>query len=443
MLALRFLGIGGGKSVSNARKSLFGAIVGIGISLVPLVIVLVVADGMIQGISSRIIELSTSHLRVADYSGVSGISDKPGAMESLASEIRAADPTGLVVNAFPEIQGIGIIIGNKGRSGATIRAVESSYFTENRSLEKLLEIVEGVPEFSGGNDAFLGKKLASDIGVSVGDKFRILTMKKNSGGNTIPRFSTFTLKAIVSSGYQELDALWVFIPFETGSTVLSKESSSSFIHVQTTDAFGDLEPLRYSLMRSLPEGFSVYTWKELNRSQFQSFATLRTLLLFIMLLILVVASVNVSSALVMLVMERRREIAILKSTGASPEGITFAFIFAGFFTGLGGVLLGLPTGIFFAIHINTLFFWMEKLINEGNTFFWIVSGAFVASDKMTLPPAIHLLDPAYYLEIIPVSLHVGELFLIASGTLVLSVLVSVLPAIHAGQEKPLDTLRKF
>lgn len=437
LLALRFLGIGVGKSVSNARKSLLGAIAGIGISLVPLVIVLVVADGMIEGISSRIIELSTSHLRVADYTGTSGMTDDPVKMENLAARIVSEDTTSLIVGANAECQGIGIVIGKNGRSGATLRSVQDVYFSPNSRVRAYLEASEGTLAFTGENDAFLGKKLASDIGVSVGDTFRVLTMKTGVTGASIPRFTTFTVKAIVSSGYQELDALWVFIPFKTGFRILSGDSSSSFINVSTTNSFGNLEILRYALMRTLPEGFSVYTWKELNRSQFQLFTTTRTLLLFIMMLIVFIASVNVSSALIMLVMERRKEIAILKSTGASPSGIAFAFLFAGFLTGLGGVLAGLPVGILCAIHINGLFRAMEKILNAINGFVYIVFSASSA------PPVIHLLDPAYYLEVIPVHLRFNELFLIVSGTIILSVMVSIVPAIRAGKEKPLDTLRKF
>lgn len=194
-------------------------------------------------------------------------------------------------------------------------------------------------------------------------------------------------------------------------------------------------------MRSLPEGFEVYTWKELNRSQFQSFTTTRTLLLFIMLLIVFVASVNVSSALVMLVMERRQEIAILKSTGATPSGITISFLLAGFLTGLGGIVTGIPAGIFCAIHINGIFSLMEQGINALNRLGYIVAAGFGSSASM--PAQIHLLDPAFYLEVIPVHLQRNEIFLIAAGTLVLSVVVSVFPAYRAGQEKPLDTMRKF
>lgn len=438
LLALRFLGIGAGKSVSNARRSLYGAIAGIGISLVPLVIVLVVSDGMIEGISSRLIELSSSHLRVVDYSGTAEISGDGDGMKRLAARLGGKDLAGTVTGAVAERQGIGIVVGPKGRSGGTIRAVEPSFFADDSAVRSLVSVSSGALDFASGNEAFIGKKLAADIGVTVGDTFRVITMRTVPGGQTFPRFTTFRVKAIISSGYQELDALWVFIPYDTGCKVLSDESSYSFVNVRVADPFGKIERARQQIMREVPDGFAVYTWKEMNRSQFQSFNTTRTLLLFIMLLIVFVASVNVSSALVMLVMERRREIAILKSTGTTTECVTFAFILAGFLTGLGGLVAGMPIGIFCAIHINGLFSWMERGVNAVSRFAFAVSNPAGGAG----PETIRLLDPAFYLEVIPVHLRMEELFLVAAGTLVLSVLVSLLPAVRAGREKPIDTLRK-
>ena len=435
LLSLRFLGLGSSKTQSNARKSLYGAIAGIGISLVPLIIVLVVADGMIEGISSRIIELSTAHFRVADYSNFSSKSEDPLLLQTYERFILENDPTGEIVNTAAEIQGLGIAIGKKGRSGATIRCVSSSFFDRTITTSGLLHATEGDVGSLANNEAFIVTKLASEIGVSVGDTFRLLTMKEGVNNTGLPKFTNVRVKAIIPSGYQELDALWVFLPFENGNKVLSSAFSSSFINVYVDSPFSNLESTKYGIMKIVPDGFNVFTWKQLNRSQFQSFNTTRTLLLFIMLLILFIASVNVSSALVMLVMERRKEIAILKSTGASPEGVTFSFILAGFFTGLGGLLVGLPTGIFCSLHINSILRFIERLINSG--------ASLIFMNKGQLPLPIKLLDPAYYLEVIPVTLNYKELLIIGTGTLLLSVLVSIIPAVRAGQERPLDTMRKY
>jgi len=269
-----------------------------------------------------------------------------------------------------------------------------------------------------------------------------LTMRRTPGGNSVPRFTPFTVSGIVSSGYQELDALWVFIPFETGVDILPGESSSTFLSITTDAPFGPIGAARDALLASLPDGFDAYTWKELNRSQFHSFTTTRTLLVFIMFLILFVAAVNISSALVMLVMERRREIAILKSVGADPSCITYAFLLSGFFTGFGGILIGMPIGLLLAVNINGVFSLLERVINAavavGQSLIVFVTGRAVA-DAGT----VHLLDPAYYLETIPVTVSLAQLFQVAAGALLLSVVVSIVPSVRAGREKPLDTLRKI
>jgi lipoprotein-releasing system permease protein len=437
-LALRFLGVGSGKSVSNARKSLYGAIAGIGISLVPLITVLVVSDGMISGISERLIELSTSHIRVTDNSGMA---DGIGSLQSLADGILENDLTGRIVYSQPERQGLALAVGKKGRGGATVRAVNPSYFTASGNPSWLFTVPEGVLALDSPDAALIGEKLASDIGVHAGDRFRILTMNVGTDGRTIPKFSTFVVRGIISSGYQELDALWVFIPLARGFSILSDDSSSTFVNVRTTDAQYGLDAVKYSLRRSLPEGLTVRTWSELNRGQLQSLNTTRTLLVFIMVLIVLIASVNVSSALVMLVMERRQEIAIMKSVGADPGGIAFAFILAGFLTGLGGVAVGMPLGILCAVNINGLFSAAETALNAIAFFSRALTGSAGKGD--ILAQRITLLDPAYYLQSIPVRLDALELVTIAVGTLCLSVLVSVLPAVRAGSERPVDTMRKY
>ena len=158
--------------------------------------------------------------------------------------------------------------------------------------------------------------------------------------------------------------------------------------------------------------------------------------MFIMFLILLAASVNVSSAMVMLIMERRKEIAILKATGAHPFFITLSFLFAGLFTGVAGLCIGLTGGILAALHINELFVAFEQAINAGQTAFYYMLG------KTGSPETIRLLAPEYYLEYIPISLNMTELYIIAAGTLILSVIVCLLPAVYAGKEKPLDSMRK-
>lgn len=440
-MAFRFLGIGSGKTVSNARKSLFGAVLGIGISIIPLIVVLVVSDGMIQGITSRTIELGTGHLQVINMRSISSYKNAE-TEKNVRSLILEFDEGNFVENAWIERQGNGLVIGKSGRSGGAIRAVEPEFFTQNIRALNLIKVISGSLEFENNKSAILGTAIAEKLGLKVGDTCRIITISKNEKGKTIPRVSSFKISGLVSSGYQELDALWVFIPLEEGLKIMPMSSSLTSIVVSTNDPFDEdkMQALQLKLNSILPETFSIYSWADLNRSAFTSFKTTKNILLFIMFLIVLVASANISSAIVMLVMERRREIAILKAAGAHPSSISLAFLLAGLLTSLGGIILGMPLGILAAIHINEIFAYAEKILNHIQNFFYTFLYGTGGTEK---PLEIHLLDPAYYLEYIPVKLNLFDLYTIAVSMLILSVVVCLIPAVRAGKEKPIEIMRKL
>ncbi len=424
--------------VSSARRSLFGAVFCIGLSLVPLVVVLVVSDGMIQGIVSRIIELSSYHMQVA-VQPKSPAAASPAAFTELAGIV--AEVSG-VESVYPERQGIALAASAAGRTGASVRALPPSAFTADTPFTELLTVTDGTLALPTARSALIGSKIAETLRLKAGDTFRLITMKTGASGKTVPRMTPFKVEGVVSCGYQELDALWVFIPFETGYSLLSDESSALQIGIQTPDAFSPDMPKTARLIEQItPAGARVLLWNELNVAQYENFASTRMLLIFIMFLIVLVASVNVSSALVMLSMERRKEIAILKSIGATTGGIVTTFLLTGFCMGLAGVLVGLPVGILCAVNVNGIISVMEKFVNILARFWYIISGAAAGSGGDFVP--VHLLDPAFYLEKIPVVLPFKELFCIAAGTILLSVIVSVIPSLRAGAEKPIDTLRKI
>ncbi len=419
---------------SNARRSLIGAMLCIGISLVPLVVVMTVANGMITGITSRIIGLSSSDLRCILYQDA----DEAQSAESLRSFAQKMRSLSLVRGAYAEMQGVGLAAGMSGRTGATIRAVEPEVFSSNHSFKELFTVESGTPDLSSPRSAVIGAKLAETLNLKAGSSFRLITTKMLPSGKMIPKITPFKVSAVVSCGYQELDALWVFIPLEAGFSILPSATSEISVGVETSNPFGkELEKTQQQVELNVPYLTQVYRWSELNESEYENFSSTRMMLLFIMLLIVLVASVNVSSALVMLVMERRKEIAILKSLGGSSEGITFSFLVTGLVTGAFGVLIGIPSGLLCAVNFNRIINFTEKTVNVCAKFMYLLRG-----DTSGTAAQIHLLDPAYYLQNVPVSIPAGQLALIGCGTLVLSLIVSSIPAIRAGREKPIDTLRK-
>jgi lipoprotein-releasing system permease protein len=181
------------------------------------------------------------------------------------------------------------------------------------------------------------------------------------------------------------------------------------------------------LSSRLPRGFATYTWFELQRSQYESYASTRQLLLFIMTLVVLVAAVNVASAVSMLAVERRRDTAILKGFGAAPGDTIGIFLTGAFLTGMVGSIVGLTAGVLTAVNVNSIIRGIESVLG----FFLRGAGG------------VKLLDPAYYLETIPVVVDWPGLALIGAGTTVCSVLAAWAPARRAGGMKPLEILRRF
>ena len=421
---------------SNARRSLFGALICIGISLVPLIMVLTVSNGMIKGITDRMIGLSSSHLQLVLYPN-SEFAENADKMREISSIIKMYDSS--VKEVYPELQGIGLASSTKGRFGASIRAMESDVFEKNPAFKNLFEVIDGTTDLDSKNSCVLGKKLAEDLGVKAGNTVRLITTKENAAGKTMPKITSLKVSGIVSSGYQELDSLWLFISLENGFKLLSSASSTPHLGIETDDAFSmNLEKTYRALKPFLASAGKLYRWNDLNSAQYENFASTQIMLIFIMMLIVLVASVNISSALVMLVMERRKELAILKSLGGSANGIALSFIITGAVTGFFGVLFGLPLGLIASVNFSPIMSAIEKVVNLFAKLMCVIS-----EGNLSAFTDVHLLDPQFYLQNIPLVIPVPQVVLIAVGTIVLSLLVSVIPAIKAGKEKPIETLRKI
>ena len=416
---------------SLARKSLFGAVLCIGLSIVPLVVVTSVTNGMIDGMTERIIGLSSSHIQAYVAAGITPVKSA----DTFIQYAKAAGQVRGVTGVYPEVEISALAAGKNGRSGIELRAVEKDIFERNQSFAKLFEVCEGSlkafinpdPE-SKRATAIIGKKMAEDLQLHAGDLFRIITTR-SVGEKIVPKLTTFTVGAVVSSGYQELDQFWVFIPLEAAYSSLSMDSANYNIMFETSNAFSpELVAIQKKLGEKLGRYANVYRWDQIHTAEFENFSSTKVMLVFVMMLIVLVATVNISSAIVMLVMERQKEIAILKSIGAKPRGITLAFLMAALCCGAGGLVLGLPVGILLTLFSNQLVGGLERLVN----IFTSLGGG----------GQVHLMDPAYYLSEIPVEIPGKQIILIAVSVLILSVLVSYIPSRKAGREKPLDILRK-
>jgi lipoprotein-releasing system permease protein len=413
-IALRYL-------LGRAREGgryLRGAAAGIALSLIPIMVTLIVSDGMIRGITDRYLELGTGHLQV--YAA-----EDPSVLEGAAGALKN---TGEFRGVWQERQGLGVLVGKGGKTGATVRAVEPSFWEDPGSL-RFLSAPSGRAGINSNREALLGEELARTLGVETGDTIRIMTLRISPEGRNIPRLSPFTVAGIVSSGYQELDSLWCIISHEAGKRVLAPELSYSYLIVKIDDPYDQAEAAAQFLAGTLGPGFRVFTWQVLQRSLYGSYETTRQILLFIMALIVAVAAVNVSSATSMLAIERQRDIAVLKAFGTGPADTSRIFLYGSLLTGLTGAFAGIVLGLALGCHINSLIHGLEALLG----FF---SGLFNGGE-------IKILDPGFYLETIPVVVDWAMVFFIGLFTVGGSVLASWIPARRAGKTTPVELLRKY
>lgn len=422
------------KETSIGRRSLFASLLCIGMSIVPLIVVITVANGMIEGMSERMIGLSTSHIEALVYYNVDAAKTAKN-LRVFAKEIKNENG---VVNAFPELDVQALAATASYRTGVQVRSVEKDIFEKNKSFKNFFKIVQGsLTDFEEGKKTILvGKKTAELLSIEVGKTLRIMSASKNANGLLVPAVQSFKVSAIISSGYQELDATWIFVPLEYGFSLVKNSMHDCKVLIETRDAFSsELVSVQRNLQKKFSRTASLYRWDEANQAQYENFSSTKVMLVFIMMLIVLVASINISSALVMFVMEKKREIAILKSIGAHANGIAFSFLLAGGATGFGGLLFGLPLGLLCAVNVNRIIYFFEKVVNVFTNFLYLVSGHESSAH-------ITLLDPSYYLTEIPIVIPFGDVALIALATVFMSLIVSALPAWKAGKEKPLETLRK-
>ena len=428
-----------GTKKTVGTKSIKGAVFCIALSLIPLVVVLSVSDAMINGMTERLVNLSSSHIQLQFGYDSDEMFDKTLLDVSL-DKIKNIEG---VTSAYEMITATGLVSSLKGRTGATIRACDPKIFNEVDSYKNMFSAVSGdIEQFyndNTGSNVLIGKEIADTLSLKPGDTIRLITTQKIND-RIVPKMTPMKVAAVISCGYQELDSLWVFIPIEKGLQILKPDNALSTIMVETAnslDSHNKLLKLQMNIEDEVGFVASVYRWDELNQSQFENFSSTRMLLVFIMLLIVLVACINISSCIVMICLDRRKEIAILKSVGISNGTITLSFIFVGILIGLAGIIIGIPCGIILSLNINNIVWFIEQIVNLVAR-----AGYFMANGNLKAFYDIHLMNDAYYLESIPVHIPFIQILFYIIATIVLSFFTSFIPASKAGKEKVCDTFRK-
>jgi lipoprotein-releasing system permease protein len=415
---------------AGTGRYLRGAVLGIAVSLVPLIVVMEVSTGMIEGITARLLEVGTYHLQVPLASDIS-----PLRLDELARVIRNVPE---VVAAVPERIGTVMIVSARGASGASIRFVPPGLFSLDKGFGSYVVLREGDAGLDQKDTVLVSSAMAASLGVRAGDSVNILTTwEENLSG--LPRLTPVKVAGIYDTGYQELDATLAYAPLALADRILSPRASRTMIGVKVRDPFGSLSAVSRKVAAAAGDA-RVATWREIEYARLSSFRTTKALLLFIMALIVVVACVNVSSTVLMILFERRYDLGILKSVGAGPRALSLSFLLAGFSTGLAGTAAGIAAGLLVAVNINEVIAGIEWTINRVLGLASLLRSGFLPSAHPF--GAFTLFNSAYYLKSIPIRINAEEVISAAVAALLLSALASYLPAARAARTRPLEILRR-
>ena len=380
------------------------------------VMVLVIVMSVMNGFTS---ELINRLLAVDGHVYVQGTTLSGAGREQTLERVRSLPE---VVEATPLIQAETFVSGPGGASaGALVRAMRpddlraSSVGQDGVRVGSLDSFGQGD---YGGDGIVIGEALAQRLGVGPGDSLTLLS--QDGGGSafgTAPLEKTYVVTAIVTTGVATFDQVMIYMPIDQAELFFAREGLWDMIQVRIERP--ERAPETTERLRELlgPQAM-VLDWTTQNATMRGALAVERTVMRLILMLIVLVAALNIISGIVMLVKNKTRDIAIMRTMGAGQGAILRIFLTAGFSIGAAGTLIGFLLGVLFCLFIGPIQRFIEGLI--GRSLF---------------PPEI------YFLDGIPARIEWVEIIIIAGAALVLSALAALIPSWRASRIDPVEALR--
>lgn len=384
------------------------SMLGIALGVCALITVLSVMNGFEKELRQRILGV-ISHVTVRDMTGV--MRDWQGWQERLSTRPG-------VVGTSPFVNAEGMISYGSRVSGTILRGVlpqsegQVSDLPAKMRVGRIDDLVPG--EFG----IILGRELALTLGVIPGDRVIVITPQASvTPAGFLPRLKRFTIVGIFEVGMYEYDSALALIHIDDAATLFRMDGGVSGLEIKLNDMFqaprfGD------TLEAELPSELRVINWTQQHANFFRAVRMEKTVMFIILLLIVAVAAFNLVSTLVMMVTDKRADIAILRTLGASPANVMGIFMVQGSVVGLVGTLLGLIGGVALAQNIETVVPAIEHLLNIR----------FLAPD-------------VYYISDLPSDMRWNDVLTIAGIAFILCVLATLYPAWRAARTHPAEALR--
>lgn len=383
--------------------SFFGIMLGVG----TLIVVLAVRDGFRDELLEKILGVN-GHILVYNLDG------PINNYESVKSKIKDIEG---IKSVYPVIDEQVMAISQNRVTGALVRGIK---FNDLYSHEMISEnIISGsIKNNHDSTNVIIGNGLSRILGVKVGDKINLLSpMGTPTAFGNVPRVSSYTVSAVFNIGMYEYDSTYLFIPLKSSQNFFQYGSGVQKIEIRLENP--DLiSSYRKLIFDNLDSRVHLTDWKQLNQTVVNTLNVERNVMFLILTLIIIVAAFNIVSGLVMLVNEKSRDIAILRTIGASRFFVMKIFFLAGSFVGIFGTICGALLGVTFASNIESIQKGLEKITGTD---------LFAAE--------------IYYLSSLPAKIIWSDVAEVVAMSVILSLLATLYPSWKATRYDPVEALR--
>jgi lipoprotein-releasing system permease protein len=385
--------------------------VGIMLAVATLIIVMSVMNGFRSELLGRILGFQ-GHVYVTG-----GVLDGPG-RDQAAARIRAVPG---VTQAAPIIEAQAIGIGPSGITGVLVRGIGPKDLAETKLVAGNIKAGSlrafGAGEY-GGDVVVLGSRLAQQLGLAPGDTITLISPSAGAtafGGTPIQK--AYTVGATFEVGMSQYDQAYLYMPLAQAQLFFGREDTADAIEVRVTDP-DRAAAMKAAINRAGGPAALVSDWTQRDASFWGALKVERSVMRLILMLLVAIAAMNIISGLVMLVKNKGRDIAILRTIGAGQGAILRIFCMAGASVGALGTVAGLAIGVLFCIYIGEI----QSVVE------YVTGQAVFSSD-------------VYYLSRIPAKVDWQEVLIIVSWALGMSFLATLPPARRASRLDPVEALR--
>ena len=311
--------------------------------------------------------------------------------------------------------GQGILINRENTTGVLVRSYSKN---DIYNIDLIKEgIIEGSLNSFNNNTVSIGKELAISSNLTVGDEITLMsTSNLQTPFGSLPLQEKFEISSVFSTGLAEFDQTVIFIPFENANSLF--ELSDLDIDLEVFLNKPDKVQLIKEKIQVIFEKHYVYSWADLNKSFFAALKVERNVMFIILTLIIIVAAFNIISGLTILVKNKTKEIAILRTLGVSKHSITKIFFLTGFSIGLLATVTGVIIGILFSYYIEEIRVLITSVFN------------------IRLFP-----EEIYFLSQMPSELNLGYIFVISFFSLLITFLATIFPSLSAAKLDPVKALK--